>query len=120
MRSRLFFRENGQVIRTVKPLSAWLQDAFALCIGVALVLALLSWGLQVDERAMAEDAALAAAEARGFMQGRDQALQEIGQRTRDAYAAGMRDATDNLRNTPQGIQLVQSCVALREAARRRQ
>lgn len=120
MKSRMFFREHGHVIHTVKPLSAWLQDLFAVCAVVALLFALLAWGLQVDERAAAEDAALAAAEARGFAQGRDQALEQMGQRAREAYAAGMRDATDNLRTTPEGIQLVQSCAALREAARRRQ
>lgn len=77
---------------------------FALCLFCAYALAQRS-----DEEADAELQRLAAIE-RAELSRRVQVSQ--AQRSLSAYEAGLTDAMEAMRDTPQGVQLAQACMAL--------
>lgn len=110
MKTRLFFREHGAVIRTQREID-WKWGAVA----ALLLVFFYAWSMGSDERAHAAIEADADAHSRGFsagqLAGRADAVVELTPRLREAYQAGLNDALYAVRGRPEGLALAQACVA---------
>lgn len=112
MKSRLLFREHGQVIRTRTPADWWWGAVAAL-----FLVAIYGLAQVLDRRADAADAeALALAQSAGFARGLN-ASHGAGPgadtlpQLRRAYEAGLSEGLAALRERPEGLALAQACAA---------